>query len=393
MDFETSEEQLLLADSLTRFLGREYGFEARNRFLLTDSGFSEAAWTSYAELGLLALALPQQYGGFGGGAVDLMPVLHAMGSALALEPFIATLVSARLIERLGSESQQAEHLPAVAEGALKLAMAHGEQGRRYRRAHVTVQASPHKGGWLLTGEKVGVDHGDAADLLLVSARTSGLDDEEDGISVFLVDPSSPGARRRTYRNMDGHGACDLRLEGVFVPAGSRLSGQGAAYPAIDEALDFASALVCAEAVGTISWANAQTLEYLKTRKQYGRAIGSFQVLQHRMVELMITEEQASSMACLACVAMDSESDPSLRARSVSAARIRLIQACRQVSQDTVQMHGGMGMTEEMMLSHCFRRMLVMSQAYGDLDFHLSRVAEIENTHDQFRSRNFEAVSF
>jgi alkylation response protein AidB-like acyl-CoA dehydrogenase len=211
----------------------------------------------------------------------------------------------------------------------------------------------------------------------VSARLEGEDDASDGIGLFLVKPKAAGVTQRSFRTMDGMVACDLRLEGVKLDETDVLGVPGKAHALLDEVLDFATALSCAEAVGVIGYANAQTLDYLKTRRQFGRSIGSNQALQHRMVELMITLEQTRSMACLACVKVDTETDARPRARAVSAAQIRIAEACRLVSQESVQMHGGIGMTEELKLSHCFRRLVVLGQQFGDIDFHLDRFARLD----------------
>jgi alkylation response protein AidB-like acyl-CoA dehydrogenase len=378
MDFEISEEQQQLADAVGRYLDKEYSFEARTRILASERAMSDDAWAGYAELGLLALPLAEEHGGFGGGAADMMPVMEAMGAALVLEPYVSTLLCARLIARGDNSAMQGELLPQVAEGGLKLAFAHTERGVRYRRSHVQLSATRQGTDWLLNGIKNAVVHGGVADKLLVSARIEGAATSTAGLALFLLDPNTPGVNRKVLRHVDGTDGCDLHLRDVRLPAEALVCQAGAAFALIDEALDYASALACAEAVGLMGWCNQQTLEYLKTRRQYGRPIGSFQVLQHKMVELMIAHEQAKSMACLACVKVDTEADVRERARSVSAALIRIIDACRQVSQDTVQMHGGMGMTEEMKLSHGFRRLMVLQQAFGDHDFHMARFAAMDD---------------
>jgi alkylation response protein AidB-like acyl-CoA dehydrogenase len=378
MDFEISPEQQQLADALNRYLDKEYSFEARNRLLGSPQAMSETAWQVYAELGLLALPLAEEHGGFGGGAADMMSVMEVIGAARVLEPCLSTLLCARLLARSGNAGLQAELLPQLAEGKLKLAFAHQERGARYLRSHVNLRAVKDGDGWLLNGEKCAVVHGGVAERLLVSARVEGEAGSEQGLVLFVLDPRAPGVRRKVLRNVDGTDGCDLMLENVRLGADALLGQPGSAFPLIDEALDYASALASAEAVGLIGWCNAQTLDYIKTRRQYGKAIGSFQVLQHKMVELMIAHEQAKSMACLACVKVDTEPDARERARCVSAARIRIIDACRQVSQDTVQMHGGMGMTEEMKLSHGFRRLLVLQQMFGDHDFHMARFAAMDD---------------
>jgi alkylation response protein AidB-like acyl-CoA dehydrogenase len=247
---------------------------------------------------------------------------------------------------------------------------------------VNLSAVREGNGYRLNGEKCAVTHGGVADRLIVSARIAGHANHEEGLALFVLDPGASGVSRKIHRNVDGTEGCDLHLQNVLVDDNALVGEAGAAFPLIDEALDYASALASAEAVGLIAWCNQQTLDYIKTRRQYGRAIGSFQVLQHKMVELMIAHEQAKSMACLACVKVDTEANAQERARSVSAARIRIIDACRQVGQDSVQMHGGMGMTEEMKLSHAFRRLLVLHQMFGDHDFHMARFAAMDDAISQ-----------
>jgi alkylation response protein AidB-like acyl-CoA dehydrogenase len=368
MKFDYTEEQRLLAESVRRFVAQDYGFEARRRIVASPEGFSPAAWGTLAELGLLALPLPAEAGGFGGGAVDLMSVMESIGEALVVEPYLATLMGARFIARAGSEAQRREILPAVAEGALKLAVAQGEKGSRYDLARIATTAAPAAGGFVLDGEKVAVMHAPMADRLVVSARTG------DGAALFLVDPKSPGVRLREYAALDEVRAADVTLRGVQVAAGAMIGDAGAALPLLEEVFDFGTALLCAEAVGAMGSANDATLEYLKTRQQFGVPIGSFQALQHRMVDMVIAAEQARSMASLACASVDAPRDAAERRRVVSAAKIRIADACRQVSQEAVQLHGGMGMSEELKVSHTFRRLTVIAQQFGDADHHLARFA-------------------
>ncbi|UCE31826.1 MAG: acyl-CoA dehydrogenase family protein [Burkholderiales bacterium] len=374
MDFNLTEEQRLLADSVRRYLTNRYGFEQRNAILESESGISDEAWSTYAELGILGRALPEDAGGFGGGAADLMPVMEAFGECLILEPFVPTVALAgRLIARLGTQAQREQWLGAVAEGRARLALAHGEAGARYDLSQVGTRASRDGGRWRIDGEKAVVLGATVADRIVVSAST-GDGDAGTAISLFLVDPAAPGVTVRGYRTVDGLRAADLELSGVQVDADAMLGDEGAALPAIEEAHDFATALCCAEAVGAIRAANAATLDYLKTRKQFGVPIGTFQALQHRMVDMTMELEQAYSMACLACSRVDTEPDAAARAHVVSAAKLRVARACRDVSQESIQLHGGMGMAEEMMVSHLFRRLTVLAQLFGDQDHHLERFA-------------------
>jgi alkylation response protein AidB-like acyl-CoA dehydrogenase len=264
----------------------------------------------------------------------------------------------------------------VAEGARTLAFAHTEDGARYRLAHVSASARRVPDGWVLDGLKRVVVGAPLADLLVVSARTSGANADPQGISLFVVAANAKGVSMTPYRNVDNQRAADVRLDGVQVRADALIGAEGQALAAIEEALDFATALQCAEAVGAMQFANDTTLEYLKTRKQFGQPIGAFQALQHRMVEMFVTAEQARSMTFLACSKVDTTADPIERGRIVSAAKIKIADACRQISQESIQLHGGMGMTEEMKVSHTFRRLTMIAQRFGDADHHLERYAAL-----------------
>jgi alkylation response protein AidB-like acyl-CoA dehydrogenase len=353
MNFDYNEEQQLLADSLRRYLQAQYSFEQRKKVL---DGSAEV-WAKFAEMGLLALPLSPDYGGFGGGAVDLMAIMEAFGEALVVEPYLATVMASRLVARAGTAAQKSALLPAVAEGRLKMAFAHLETGARYELAAVQCTARKSGDQWLIDGEKKSVQ---VADKLVVSARTP------KGVALFLTDRVK-GAPRRA---LDGFAEADLVFSGVKAEA---LEG---GLAEIEEAVDFATALICAEAVGVMKFSCDTTLEYLKTRKQFGVPIGTFQALQHRIVDMYIAHEQAKSMSCLACSKIDSSENAKDRARAISAAKIRIADAARHVSHEAVQLHGGMGMSEEMKVSHAFRRLTVLARQFGDADHHLARFASL-----------------
>jgi alkylation response protein AidB-like acyl-CoA dehydrogenase len=375
VNFDYNEEQQLLAASIRRFVEKDYGFEARKKIVASPEGCSPAIWSTLAELGVLGLPLPSDFGGFGGGAVDLLSVMEAFGESLVVEPFLATVaVGAQLIARGGTPAQKARFLHAVAGGRLMLAFAHTERDARYDLSYVATRAEPAGEGYVLDGEKRLVLHAPCAQLLLVSARTRGEVGEPQGVSVFLVDATAPGVTLRRYRTIDELPAADVSLHGVTIGADALIGGENDALPLIEEVVDYATALVCAEAVGAIAYANDATLEYLKTRRQFGVPIGSFQALQHRMVDMVLSYEQAKSMASLACATVDGERDPARRKRVVSAAKVRIADACRHVSQESVQLHGGMGMSDEMKVSHTFRRLTMIAQQFGDADHHLERFA-------------------
>ena len=375
MNFDYSDEQRQLADSLSKYLASHYDFEKRKAILNSASGLSDSAWATFAEMGLTAIAVPEADGGFGGGAVDLMAAMEACGEALVVEPLLDNIgLAGRLVAKLGSVAQRAALLPGLVDGSRRLAFASLEPGRRYELAPQTMiaqaQAQAEGSGWVLNGEKCMVVGAAAAQRLIVSARTDG------GASLFIVDPAATGVTLNTSRTVDGLRAADVRLSGVLLGADALLGPAGGALPAIEEATDFATALLCADAVGAMKSANDATLAYMKTRKQFGVPIASFQVLQHRMVEMYICTEQARSMAVLAASKVDTCTDPAERARVVAMAKVKIADAARQVSQESVQLHGGMGMTEELKISHTFRRLTMAAQRFGDADHHLERLAAL-----------------
>jgi alkylation response protein AidB-like acyl-CoA dehydrogenase len=361
MNFDYNEEQQLLADSVRRYLAKGYDFEARKK-IVSGAGWSAQAWAQFAQMGLTGLPVSAEHDGFGGGAVDLMGVMEAFGEALVVEPYTASVLATRLVDRGGSAALKKALLPGVVEGGTKLAFAHLEKGARDAPDALRTGATRKGEQWLLEGEKSAIVGAPVADRLVVSARSG------EKVELFVVERAR--AEVRPHRTLDGRLAADVTLKGV---AAERLDGGRAA---LEEAIDFGAALACAEAVGVMKFACDTTLEYLKTRKQFGVPIGSFQALQHRMVDMYITLEQARSMACLACSAMDSGASTGAVARSVSAAKIKIGDAARQISQESVQLHGGMGMSEELKVSHAFRRLTVLAREFGDVDHHLARFAAL-----------------
>ena len=376
MNFEYSDEQQQLADSLRKLLANDYSFDKRKLILNSSSGGSDAVWAHFAAMGLTAVAVPESDGGFGGGAVDLMAAMEACGEALVVEPLLDHIVATRLVARAGSPAQRAALLPGLIDGSHKLALAALEPGRRYELAPTKTRARAVGAGWVLDGEKCVVIGAPSAGRLLVSARTAGADGDAQGVSLFVMETQAGGVRLNPNRTVDGQRAADLHIEGVKLGADALLGQAGSALPLIEEAVDFATALLCADAVGAMKFANDATLDYLKTRKQFGVPIASFQVLQHRMVEMYICCEQARSMAIVAASKVDTARDAAERQRAVSAAKVKIADAARQVSQESVQLHGGMGMTEELKISHTFRRLTMIAQRFGDADHHLERYAAL-----------------
>ncbi|HUG37548.1 MAG TPA: acyl-CoA dehydrogenase, partial [Candidatus Limnocylindrales bacterium] len=356
MNFELSQEQQLLADSLKRFVQNDYSFDARTKIVASPRGWSEEVWNALAQMGLCGLPFPAEYDGFGGAAVDVMIVMEAVGEGLIVEPYLPTVgLGGQFVARGGSVAQQRRWLPAIGQGQCRMAFAHIERGARYDLAQVALTAKRQGDGFVLDGDKRVVIHGAAADLLVVSARMSGSERDAQGVSLFLVDRNAPGLTVKEFRTIDELRAADITFSGVTVTRDALVGLEGAGMPLIEEVVDYATALLCAEAVGAIRYANDTTLDYLKTRRQFGVPIGSFQALQHRMVDMVISYEQARSMTYLACVKVDT-ANAAERRRVVSAAKVKVADAARHVSQEAVQLHGGMGMTEELKVSHTFRRL-------------------------------------
>jgi pimeloyl-CoA dehydrogenase small subunit len=376
MDFDLTDEQRLLADSVGRLMADTYSFEKRRALIREPEGYSAALWGKYAELGLLGLPFAEEFGGFGGGAVEVMLVMEAFGRTLALEPYLATVVLGGTALRLaGSRDQQEAVLPVVAEGAMKLAFAHGERQARYDLTDVTTTAVASGGGYVLEGGKSVVLHGDSADRLVVSARTGGARGEAGGISLFLVDSVANGVARRGYALRDGTRAAEISLSGVKVPAGDLLGVAGEAFPVIRRVVEAGIAAMCAEAVGAMEAMQAMTLDYLKTRQQFGKPIGENQVLQHRSAEMLVALESARGMAMLAAMMVD-EPDEDERERNIAMAKVGVGQAGRFVSQQAIQLHGGIGMTEEYAIGHFFRRVMVIEHLFGDTAHHLDRLVDL-----------------
>ncbi|HYM74290.1 MAG TPA: acyl-CoA dehydrogenase family protein [Stellaceae bacterium] len=374
MDFEYTEEQRLLRESLDRLLADSYGFDKRRAYLAEPEGFSRAMWDRYAELGLLGLPFAEAHGGFGGGGVETMVVMEALGRVIALEPYLATVVLAGTALRLaGSAAQQGALVPQIAEGKLRLAFAHGERQARYDLSDVMTTATKTAGGWRLDGAKSVVVHGDSADRLITSARVAGDRQDPDGIGLFIVDAKAGGVARRSYRMRDGTGAADIALSAVDVGAADVLGEPGQALPVIERVVEAGIAATSAEAVGTMETMLAMTIEYMKTRVQFGKPIGENQALQHRATEMMIEMEKGRSLAMLAAIMIDDD-NAAQRAHDISTAKVGVGQAARFVSQNAVQLHGGIGMTEEYAVGHYFRRCMVIEHSFGDTGYHLSKLA-------------------
>jgi pimeloyl-CoA dehydrogenase small subunit len=374
MDFDFTEEQRLLKESLDRLIADRYGFDQRKGYAQNPEGWSRTLWRQQAELGLLGVPFAERFGGSDGGPVETMIVMEGLGQALALEPYLATVVlGGGFLRHGGGEAQQAALLPRIAAGELTLAFATTERHSRYDLADVATTARREGSGWILDGEKGVVLHGDSADRLIVTARVGGGQRQRDGIALFLIDAAAEGVARRGYPTQDGLRAAEVTLSRVRVAGDALLGEPGTALPLVERVVDEAIAALCAEAVGAMSALHELTLDYLKTRQQFGRPIASFQVLQHRSVDMLIALEQARSMALYATIMADS-ADPAERHAAVAAAKVQIGRSGRLIGQQAIQLHGGIGMTMEYKAGHYFKRVTMIDTMFGDADYHLRALA-------------------
>jgi pimeloyl-CoA dehydrogenase small subunit len=375
MDFALTEEQELLRHSVQRLFADHYGFDARKRYAQEPGGYSRALWARYAELGLLGLPFAEEHGGSAGGPVETMIVMEEVGRALALEPYLSTVVLAGGLLRLGGgKALCADLVPKIAGGDLMLAFAHAERQSRYDLADVAASARREGAGYVLDGAKSLVLHGDSAGKFIVSARLSGGQRDRDGLALFVVDAAAKGVSTRGYGTVDGLRAAEVTLTGVRVDAGAAIGEPGKAYPLIERVVDTAIAALAAEAVGAMTAMHEQTVDYMKTRKQFGVTIGSFQALQHRAAEMLVALEQARSMAMLATM-MAAEENVRERRQAISAAKVQIGRSARIVGHGAIQIHGGIGMTMEAKVGHYFKRVTTIDATFGDADYHLGLLAE------------------
>jgi alkylation response protein AidB-like acyl-CoA dehydrogenase len=365
MDFTLTEEQQLLKDSIGRFLERNYPFEFRRGLVANRQAMSPQVWEGFASLGLLGLPFSDEYGGFGGGGIETMLVMESLGRHLVLEPYLATVVLAGGLIDLGAAQLQKQILlPRIVDGSMLLAFAHFEPGSRYALNHVATRATLDGNDWILAGEKTLVLQGPVAEKLIVSARTSGEDADRHGVTLFIVECEEEHLGGQEYPLFDGTRALDVQLNGIRVGPESVIGTLNGALPLIELVADRAMAALCAEAVGVMSQLHEMTVEYLKTRQQFGVPIGKFQALQHRAVDMLMQVEQARSMAILAAGKVDSP-DAYERRRAVTAAKELIGRAGRFVGQQAIQLHGGMGMTDELAVGHYFKRLTAIDILFGD----------------------------
>ena len=376
MDFELTDEQRQLQDSVAKFVSDNYSFEQRRALVATDAGYSEGNWTQMAELGWLALSIPEENGGIGLGPVETMILMEEFGKGLVAEPYMATVImGAGAVINGGSDDQKNAILPGVADGSVKMALGFAERQSRYNLADVATTAEAGGGGYKLNGMKGVVFGAPSANKIVVSARTSGGPRDTDGITLFVVDADQAGVSVRGYPTADGMRAGEVTLENAQVGADAVIGPVGGGLAILEKTIDQAIAAIAAEATGAMSHLNEMTLEYIKTREQFGQPIGRFQVLQHRMVDMFIAHEEAKSMAMMAAMRVE-EADAGERKKAMSAAKVQIGKSGRYVGQQAIQLHGGIGMTDEYAAGHYFKRLTMVDRTFGDVDFHLKRFSDL-----------------
>jgi len=371
MDFSYTETQTMLRDTLARYLSDRYDHETRMKVVRSDAGWSAATWKAFAEeLGILGAPFTEAQGGLGGGALENMVVMEELGSRLVVEPYLSTVVIGGGFLRATGGTAADELIGRIIGGEVVTAFAHAEPHGRYDWADLKTSAKKDGGGWVLNGHKAVVRDAPHATHLIVSARTGGGQRDRDGVSLFLVEKGAKGVSTRDYPTVDGGRASEVYFENAGVSADALLGAEGAALPVIERVIDEATVAICAEATGVMRQMHLQTLDYAKQRKQFGRAISDFQVLQHRMVDMFMEVEQAVSLTLMATLKLE-ESDAE-RMKAVSAAKSRVGKACKFVGQSAIQIHGGMGMTDELAVGHYFKRATMIENQFGSIDHHLAR---------------------
>jgi alkylation response protein AidB-like acyl-CoA dehydrogenase len=376
VNFEFSDEQRQLHDVVERYLREQYDFDRYRSIKDSDAGWDQSVWRGLADLGVLAITVPVAQGGLGFGPLETLAMMGDCGRSLLLEPVLSSaVIGTAVLHAFAGEAPADELLAGMATGERIAVLAHFESGARFESQWVTTRARRVGEGYRLDGHKAVVMHAAAADTLLVSARMAGDAGDAMGVSLFLVPRAAPGLVLDTYPTVDGRRASDVYLQGVEVPAGSRLGAEGKALPAVEAALDIGLAALCADAVGVMQALFDTTVDYVRARQQFGQPIGRFQALQHRIADMLIHLEQARSMSYLAALRCAGE-DAGERRRALSAAKVVIGQAARFVGQQSVQLHGGMGMTDELKVSHLFKRLTAAQLMFGDSDVHLQRYAAL-----------------
>jgi hypothetical protein len=375
MNFNLSEEQVLIRDSIARFVAENYAFDQRNVVVEMKHGFNAEHWQQFAELGWLSIPFAEEHGGFGGGPVDTMVIMQEFGRGLVAEPYLATvMLFGALLQAGGSEQLKGDYIPQIIDGQLQGAFAYLERQSRYEMTDVVTRADKDGEQWILNGEKTVVLNGGAAEKLIVLARSAGQQSDEDGLSLFLVDGSSSGLQRTVYRMTDGQEAATLSFKDVRAEAVIGTVGDG--FGLMSPIVDAARLAICANALGVMEALNEKTLEYCKTREQFGVAIGSFQALQHRMVDMFGACENVKSLMLRAvCAAQDDDADAR---RSLLALKVMTGRAGRMIGGEAIQLHGGMGMTDELSIGFFVKRLMIINSLFGDADYHQQLFAALVN---------------
>jgi alkylation response protein AidB-like acyl-CoA dehydrogenase len=373
MDFSYSEEQQMLKESISKFINQSYDWDSRQTIAKSDAGFSTEHWQLFAELGWLTVPFKEEDGGFGGSAIDLMVMMEEFGKGLLVEPFLAnTVLAGTVLTEAANEEQKSALLAPMMEGKLQLAFAYAEPQSRYEVANVQCSAEATGNQLVINGHKSVVLNGETADKLLVSVRTSNATTDREGISLIWVDANAEGVRRKSYANVDGQRAADVWFDNVIVPKANLLGETVAAIDVIEMAIDKAALAVCAEAVGAMQVSLTKTVEYSKIRKQFKVTLSTFQALQHRMANMFVELEQARSILLMAAMEMDRLDNQA--AKALSAAKSRIGKAARLIGQESIQIHGGIGVTDELDVGHYFKRLTAIQFSFGSTDYHRARFA-------------------
>jgi alkylation response protein AidB-like acyl-CoA dehydrogenase len=374
MDFELSSEQTLLKDSVDRFVRDNYELSARRALVASDLGYSTDNWALFAEMGWLGLPFSEESGGYGGSNVDVTILMESFGEGLVVEPYMATvLLGGRLVDMAGTADQKENILSAVIEGKMHLAFGYSEPQSRFDLFDVTTTATASGNGYVLNGHKGLVYHAGSADKIIVTVRTSGDQRDKDGISLFIVDANTKGLSLKSYRTLDGQRASEVILEDVEVGQDAMLGAEGQAFSLVEKVTDLAIGAASAEAVGAMRRVNEITIDYVKTRQQFGSPIGSNQVIKHRLADMLIEEEQSKAMADMAAMRADMGGDD--RVQTVSATKARIGEAAKFVGEQGIQLHGGIGMTDEYAIGHYYKRLQTIDKLFGNVDYHLRRFSD------------------
>lgn len=377
MDFSFNEEQTLLRNMVQSFVQDNYDFDKRTKIVKSENGWSKENWQQFAELGLLAAPFSEEFGGLDGGPIETMIIMEEFGRGLVVEPYLPTVVlCGGILNRHASAEQKNTYLPGLIAGENVWSLAYAEPQSRFNLADVLTSAKKDGEGYVLNGAKAVVIGAPWADKLIVSARVSGDQRDTNGLALFVVDKAAAGISTQDYPTVDGGRASEVILENVKVDSSAMIGAEGAGFAILEEAIDFGIGALCGEAIGQMKCLHDATVEYCKTRKQFGAPIGSFQVLQHRMVDMFMEYEQSVSMTYM--VNMKLTEDQKSRAKAASGAKVQIGKSGRFVGQQAVQLHGGMGMTEELNVGHYFKRLTMIDTQFGNVDHHLRRFAAVQS---------------